>query len=310
MFVALRPAAFLAEQHRQRLAEVARRQPAQIQQRQNLGHLRRPPHIRRQDPAREPLPRAVFVNPLVVHTRRADLHRPRTAGHRAGLRTAVAHNQPPAVCVARVGMGLDVVRNLFLQRGRQQYVARPLGPPHPASERPPRSSRRCLRALGRVPSALGGVSFPPARQPGWYLCSRGRIRDLLHAPRIHNFRLYLCSRISRSSSGTGSGPCSSTRSTVRWPARSSASSPSWWCSSSRAERCDMAAGVEWSGPSGIMTAWRGALVTITAAGLPTLKVGEFTQMLVSGGGNAPARGRRPARSRRRRWRRVAVMGGV
>ena len=64
----------------------------------------------------------------------------------------------------------------------------------------------------------------------------------------------------------------------------------------------MAAGVEWSGPSGIMTAWRGALVTITAAGLPTLKVGEFTQMLVSGGGNAPARGRRPARSRRRRWR--------
>ncbi len=48
---------------------------------------------------------------------------------------------------------------------------------------------------------------------------------------------------------------------------------------------DMAAGVERSGPTEIMTAWRWSLVTITATGLATLKVGELTQMLVSGGGN-------------------------
>ena len=64
---------------------------------------------------------------------------------------------------------------------------------------------------------------------------------------------------------------------------------------------DMAAGVEWSGPTGIMPAWRRSLVTITATGLATVKVGELTQMLVSGGGSVGS-GRRPARCRRRRWR--------
>ena len=63
---------------------------------------------------------------------------------------------------------------------------------------------------------------------------------------------------------------------------------------------DMAAGVEWSGPTGIMPAWRRSLVTITAPGLATVKVGELTQMLVSGGGNVGS-GRRPARCIRRRW---------
>ena len=41
---------------------------------------------------------------------------------------------------------------------------------------------------------------------------------------------------------------------------------------------DMAAGVEWSGPTGIMTAWRRSLITVTAAGLATLKVGALTQI--------------------------------
>ena len=63
----------------------------------------------------------------------------------------------------------------------------------------------------------------------------------------------------------------------------------------------MVAGVEWSGPTGIMTAWRRSLVTITRTGLATLKVGELTQMLVSVGGNVGP-GRRAARCSRRRWR--------
>ena len=51
---------------------------------------------------------------------------------------------------------------------------------------------------------------------------------------------------------------------------------------------DMAAGVEWAGPTGLVTAWRRSMVTIpyiVAAGLATVKVGELTQMLISGGGN-------------------------
>ena len=51
---------------------------------------------------------------------------------------------------------------------------------------------------------------------------------------------------------------------------------------------DISADVEWAGPTGIMTAWRRSMVTIpyiVAAGLATLKVGELTQMLLSGAGN-------------------------
>ena len=51
---------------------------------------------------------------------------------------------------------------------------------------------------------------------------------------------------------------------------------------------DVAADVQWAGPTGLMTAWRRSLVTIpylVAAALATLKIGELTQMLVSGAGN-------------------------
>ena len=58
-----------------------------------------------------------------------------------------------------------------------------------------------------------------------------------------------------------------------------------------------------------MRAWRRSLVTITATGLATLKVGELTQMLVSGGCNigsgASARAVQTAAVAR-----VAVTGGV
>ena len=43
---------------------------------------------------------------------------------------------------------------------------------------------------------------------------------------------------------------------------------------------DVAAGVVWSGLTGIMmTAWRRSLVTITATGLARLEVGELMRML-------------------------------
>ncbi len=75
---------------------------------------------------------------------------------------------------------------------------------------------------------------------------------------------------------------------------------------------DVAAGVEWAGPTGIMTAWRRSLVTIpyiVAAGLATLKVGELTQMLVSGGGNVGS-GASGRAMQTAAVARVAVTGGV
>ena len=75
---------------------------------------------------------------------------------------------------------------------------------------------------------------------------------------------------------------------------------------------DMAAGVEWSGPTGIMTAWRRSLVTIpyiVAAGLATLKVGELTQMLVSGAGNVGS-GASGRAMQTATVARVAVTGGL
>ena len=75
----------------------------------------------------------------------------------------------------------------------------------------------------------------------------------------------------------------------------------------------MAAGVEWAGPTGIMTAWRWSLVTITATGLATLKVGELTQMLVWGGCNIGSGASAWASTRAVQTAavaRVAVTGGV
>ena len=75
---------------------------------------------------------------------------------------------------------------------------------------------------------------------------------------------------------------------------------------------DVAAGVEWAGPTGIMTAWRRSLVTIpyiVAAGLATLKVGELTQMLISGGGNVGS-GASGRAMQTAAVARVAVTGGV
>ena len=75
---------------------------------------------------------------------------------------------------------------------------------------------------------------------------------------------------------------------------------------------DMAAGVEWSGPTGMATAWRRSVVTIpyiVASGLATLKVGELTQMLVSGGGNVGS-GASGRAMQTAAVARVAVTGGL
>ena len=75
---------------------------------------------------------------------------------------------------------------------------------------------------------------------------------------------------------------------------------------------DIAADVEWAGPTGIMTAWRRSMVTIpyiVAAGLATLKVGELTQMLLSGSGNVGS-GASGRAAQTATVARVAVTGGL
>ena len=75
---------------------------------------------------------------------------------------------------------------------------------------------------------------------------------------------------------------------------------------------DIAADVEWAGPTGIVTAWRRSMVTIpyiVAAGLATLKVGELTQMLLSGSGNVGS-GASSRAVQTATVARVAVTGGM
>ena len=94
------PRGVLAEQISERRPEVAGREPVQVQDRQHLGHLRRPPRVRRQDPRAEPLALpGLLVDALVVHPRRPDRDRPRPDRHAC----APAHGRcgRPAACRPR-----------------------------------------------------------------------------------------------------------------------------------------------------------------------------------------------------------------
>ena len=75
---------------------------------------------------------------------------------------------------------------------------------------------------------------------------------------------------------------------------------------------DVAADVEWVGPTGLLTAMRRSLVTIpyiVAACLAAGKVGELTQMLVSGSGNVGS-GASTRAVQTAAVARVAVTGGL
>ncbi len=77
-----------AQQRCQRLSEVARRQPAQVQHRQLLGDLRRPPHVRRQDRTREALGLAKLSGPA-EETKTKSVY-PVLEGHRASSQVVVS----------------------------------------------------------------------------------------------------------------------------------------------------------------------------------------------------------------------------
>ena len=164
---------FLPEQCLERRPEVPCREPPQIQNRQHLGHLRRATHIGRQEPAREPAPLSLFVDPSVVDSRGTHLQRARTAGDTPRPRLPVAHHEPAAIRVTGLGMPLHVGRHFLLQRTHQH---------------PPRAfPRELVQHVALFPSNLvldylqhGWRLLPPAFA-GVVFDSHGRIRRLSHA---------------------------------------------------------------------------------------------------------------------------------
>ena len=96
--------------------EIAGGKPAQIENRQHLGHLGRTPHVGRQDAATKALALTVFITAGVIDPRRLKLHRPGSQGKLAPLGPTVAHHQRASVLVARAAMALDVIVGLGPER--------------------------------------------------------------------------------------------------------------------------------------------------------------------------------------------------
>ena len=105
----------LAQQRLEGRHEVVGRQPAQVQHGQHLRHLRRPPHVRRQDLARELLALAID-DALVVDPWRLDLDLAGTRRDSSRLRLAVADDLAVALVVALVLVPADVLLDLGLER--------------------------------------------------------------------------------------------------------------------------------------------------------------------------------------------------
>ena len=102
------PSRVLAEQPLQGRAEVARRQPTQVQDRQHLRDLRRAAHVRRQDPRAEPLPLAGLLSTRRSFTRGAWtwIVPDPTVNLRSRARPLLTTSGMP-VLVALVGMALE-----------------------------------------------------------------------------------------------------------------------------------------------------------------------------------------------------------
>ncbi len=116
----------LAEQRRQRLGEVAGRDPLQIKDRQQRLDRLRAAHVGRQDRRREP--DAVGVGSIrlaIAYTRLADGDRTDTGHHLALRQVTVADDALVAVLGLQIGMLAEKVRDLGLDRpGREGHVPR------------------------------------------------------------------------------------------------------------------------------------------------------------------------------------------
>src|SRR5690606_33814979 len=117
-------ASLRAQQDRQRRLEVARRQSAQVENRQDLGHLRRLAHVAGENLAGETVPLAVGGDTPIIDARRA--HRQgATAGDQLPYRRlAVPHDLRPPLRIARLAVPPDVLVDLGLER-LVQHLQRP-----------------------------------------------------------------------------------------------------------------------------------------------------------------------------------------
>ena len=172
----------VAEQHRQRLTEVARRQSTQIQDRQHLGHLGRSAHVgrgRMRLVNRWRCPSAVTrlsftrgagttIVPAPQVTFRAFARPLRTTSRRpASSRSSLCSSMYCATSVASAVISI--------RRAPSRASSSSVGPA------PSSWWVRCLHGRGRVPSAWVASPFTGLPAGGSALLLRERIRRLLHA---------------------------------------------------------------------------------------------------------------------------------
>jgi hypothetical protein len=174
------PGGVLAEQVPERRPEVAGREPVQVQDREHLSHLRRPPRVCRQDPRTEPLALAgLLVDALVVDPRRADRHRPRADRQPPLPRPPIANDKALAVLADLARERRDVVVDLGLERRGD----------HPASTLPreiiQRDASLAVLPDGEPANIWTWRAFLPAIA-GFGLHQPGRYAAFLFT-RIHNF---------------------------------------------------------------------------------------------------------------------------
>jgi hypothetical protein len=127
------PRCILAEQGGERLGEVAARDALQIEDRQQRLDRLRAAHVGWQDCRPEADAGGIVAGgPAVAHTRLPDGDRPDPGHHLALGQMAVAHEPPAASLGLEIGMAGEELRDLGLDRLRQQgprSAAQDLGEP-------------------------------------------------------------------------------------------------------------------------------------------------------------------------------------
>ena len=175
-----------AEELLQGREEISAGETVEVQQRQDLGDLRRAAHVGREDHALEPAPLTVVVHPTIIDSRSPNLHSPGSQQDLTFSGSPIADDQGMTVFITLVPGCLDVGLDLCFQC---------LG------EHSPRSGASDLveieHALLAIPADL--MYAPHRCTPSrlrWRVgfpfdCSKGRYTTLKRKSPIHNFRSYL-----------------------------------------------------------------------------------------------------------------------
>lgn len=175
----LQPRAVLAEQIPQGPTEVAGREAVQVQDRENLGHLRRSAGVRRQDLRAEPLALpSLLIVALVVDPRRADRHVPEPTVTRRScarpLRTTSRFPSSPTSSTSEPTYSSTSASSAAAIICRAPSPARSSSVTRPSSSSPTRACEHLTR-----PAFLSRLRAVGLDQPGRYAA--------FLITRIHNF---------------------------------------------------------------------------------------------------------------------------